>query len=54
MGAPMYKSLFQRAGFKLHGSDEIFLNKLKQGNKTFNETYDWYVLRKEKIITLKS
>ena len=33
MGVQTYKSLFQRAGFKLHGSDEIFLNKLKQGNK---------------------
>ena len=54
MGAPMYKSLFQRAGFKLHGLDEIFLNKLKQGNKTFNETYDWYVLRKEKNIEIKN
>ena len=33
MGGP-YKSLFQRAGFKLHGSDEIFLNKLKQEIKS--------------------
>ena len=54
MGAPMYKSLFQRAGFELKGSDEIVLKDLKQGNKTFTETYDWYVLRKEKSIVLKS
>ena len=54
MGAPMYKSLFQRAGFELKGYDEIVLKDLKQGNKTFTETYDWYVLQKQKNITLKS
>ena len=54
MGQPMYKSLFQRAGFNLLGSDEIFLGGLKQGDKTFNETYDWYVFKKNKNIEIEN
>ena len=50
----MYKSLFQRAGFILLGSDEIFLGELKQGDKTFNETYDWYVFKKNKNIEIEN
>ena len=54
MGQPMYKSLFQRAGFKLLGSDEIFLGGLKVGDKTYNETYDWYVFKKQNNIEIKN
>ena len=44
----------KNAAYYNSDTNEIVLKDLKQGNKTFTETYDWYVLQKQKNITLKS
>lgn len=53
MGSAMYKSLFERAGFKLASQAEIKLDLNVEEGKTVAETYDWYLLQKVQEVKIE-
>lgn len=49
MGVPMYKSLFERAGFFLAENKTTSIS-FSQNDKEVTEVYDWYLLQKQSEI----
>ena len=53
MGVAMYKSLFERAGFRLVSQDFIGMNLEMKDGGTVSENYDWYLLQKTQEIKIE-